>query len=69
MAEYKKISLQLAKFYNVDEGTFSGADDILMRLLLKRKRIIHKAQNKEEVFRQIIKHRFKECGNHKYTLV
>ena len=69
MAEYKKISLQLAKFYNVDEGTFSGADDILMRLLLKRKRIIHKAQNKEEVFRQIIKQRFEECGNLKYTLV
>lgn len=69
MAEYKKISLQLAKFYNVDEDTFSGADDILMRLLLKRKRIIHKAQNKEEVFRQIIKQRFEECGNFKYTLV
>lgn len=69
MAEYKKISLQLAKSYNVDEDTFSGADDILMRLLLKRKRIIHKAQNKEEVFRQIIKQRFEECGNLKYTLV
>lgn len=69
MAKYKKISLQLAKFYNVDEDTFSGADDILMRLLLKRKRIIHKAQNKEEVFRQIIKQRFEECGNLKYTLV
>lgn len=69
MAEYKKISLQLAKFYNADEGTFSSADDILMRLLLKRKRIIHKAQNKEEVFRQIIKQRFEECGNLKYTLV
>lgn len=69
MAEYKKISLQLAKFYNADEGTFSGADDILMRLLLKRKRIIHKAQNKEKVFRQIIKQRFEECGNLKYTLV
>ena len=35
MAEYKKISLQLAKFYNIDEGSFSGVDDILMRLLLK----------------------------------
>ena len=69
MAEYKKISLQLVKFYNIDEGAFSGADDILMRLLLKRKRIIHKAQNKEEVFRQIVKQRFEECGNLKYTLV
>lgn len=69
MAEYKKISLQLAKFYNIDEGSFSGADDILMRLLLKRKRIIHKAQNKEDVFRQIVRQRFKEQGNLKYTLV
>lgn len=69
MAEYKKISLQLAKFYNIDEGSFSGADDILMRLLLKRKRIIHKAQNKEEVFRQIVKQRYEEQGNLKYTLV
>ena len=69
MTEYKKISLQLAKFYNIDDGTFSGADDILMRLLLKRKRIIHKARNKEEVFRQIVKQRFEECGSLKYTLV
>lgn len=69
MAEYKKISLQLAKFYNIDENSFSDANDILMRLLLKRKRIIHKAHNKEEVFRQIIQQHFKECGNLKYTLV
>lgn len=69
MAEYEKISLQLAKFYNIDENSFSDANDILMRLLLKRKRIIHKAHNKEEVFRQIIHQRFKECGNLKYTLV
>lgn len=69
MSEYKKISLQLAKFYNVNENSFSCADDILMRLLLKRKRIIHKAHNKEEVFRQIVQQRFEECGNLKYTLV
>lgn len=69
MTEYRNISLQLTKFYNIDEGSFSGADDILMRLLLKRKRIIHKAQNKEEVFRQIVKQRFEERGNLKYTLV
>lgn len=69
MAEYKKISLQLAKFYNIDDGTFSGEDDILMRLLLKRKRIIHKASNKEDVFRKIVKQRFEEHENLKYTLV
>lgn len=69
MSEYKKISLQLAKFYNINENSFSCADDILMRLLLKRKRIIHKAHNKEKVFRQIVQQRFDECGNLKYTLV
>lgn len=42
MAEYMRISLQLAKFYNTDSESFPKSDDILMRLLLKRKRIIHK---------------------------
>lgn len=69
MAEYKKISLQLAKFYNIKESSFTCSNDILMRLLLKRKRIIHKAHNKEDVFRQIVQQRFEECGNLKYTLV
>ena len=69
MSEYKKISLQLVKFYNLEEGSFSGADDILMRLLLKRKRIIHKAKNKEDVFCKIVRQRYEEYGNLKYTLV
>lgn len=69
MSEYKKISSQLVKFYNLEEGSFSGADDILMRLLLKRKRIIHKAKNKEAVFCNIVRQRYEEYGNLKYTLV
>lgn len=69
MAEYRKISLQLVKFYNVDESSFGDVDDILMRLLLKRKRIIHKAQNKLVVFQNIIRQRYEERGNLKYTLV
>ena len=44
MAEYMRISLQLAKFFNTDSESFPMSDDILMRLLLKRKRIIHKAK-------------------------
>ena len=40
-----------------------------MRLLLKRKRIIHKAENKEEIFRAIIEERYRKKGNLKYTLV
>lgn len=69
MAEYMKISLQLAKFYNYGSETFPGSGDILMALLLKRKRIVHKAANKEAVFRSILEERFAEKGNLKYTLV
>ena len=36
---------------------------------LKRKRIIHKAKEKEQVFQQIIQQRYEEKGNLKYTLV
>ena len=40
-----------------------------MRLLLKRKRIIHKAANKKEAFREIITKRWQEKGNLKYSLI
>ena len=66
MDEYLRISRQLCKFFNKDSGGFNSSEDILMRLLLKRKRIIHKAANKEDVFRQIME---KQKGNLKYTLV
>jgi len=69
MEEYIRISRQLCKFYNKDEGGFSSSDDILMRLLLKRKRIIHKAVNKEEIFSSIMEQRYREKGNLKYSLV
>jgi len=69
MAEYMRISLQLAKFYNMEKESFPKGDDILMRLLLKRKRIIHKAKEKEQIFQQIIQERYAERGNLKYTLV
>ena len=69
MSEYIKISGQLAKFYNYDKGTFPKSGEILMRLLLKRKRIVHKAKNKEDIFRNIVQDRYAEKGNLKYTLV
>lgn len=69
MTEYIKISVQLSKFFNYDKNSFPQSDDILMRLLLKRKRIIHKARNKESIFREILENRYKEKGNLKYTLV
>lgn len=69
MKEYMKISLQLVKFYNYDSDSFPGSNDILMALLLKRKRIIHKATNKESVFKSILEDRFQQTGSLKYTLV
>lgn len=69
MAEYMRISLQLAKFFNQEKESFPKGDDILMRLLLKRKRIVHKAQEKEVIFQQIVQERYTEKGNLKYTLV
>jgi superfamily II DNA or RNA helicase len=67
--QYMDISLKLAKMFNSEKGAFSKDDDILMRLLLKRKRIIHKAANKIGIFEQILKDRYEEKGNLKYTLV
>lgn len=69
MQEYIKISRQLSKFFNYEKDGFTSSDDILMRLLLKRKRIIHKAVNKESIFRSIMEKRYEEKGNLKYTLV
>ena len=69
MSEYMDISKKLAKMFNYDSNTFPGGDEILMALLLKRKRIIHKAANKEAIFKNILEERYKEKGNLKYTLV
>lgn len=38
-------------------------------LLLARKRIVHKATNKLKAFEDIIKKRYKEKGNLKYSLI
>lgn len=69
MAEYMEISRKLAKMYSSSKKDFKKGDDILKILLLKRKRIIQKAINKEEAFRQIVNGRYTEKGNLKYTLV
>lgn len=69
MEEYVKISLRLAKMFNFSKERFDKNDDILTMLLIKRKRIIHKAFNKLDVFKEIVSHRLEEKGNLKYTLV
>ena len=69
MEEYAKISARLAKMYNFSKETFDKDNDILTMLLIKRKRIIHKASKKMGVFKEILQDRIAEKGDLRYTLV
>lgn len=69
MSEYVVLSEKISKYFNYSTCLFEDQDDILKRLLLARKRIIHKAENKLPLFKDIIRKRFEEKGNLKYTLV
>lgn len=69
MSEYLEISKKLAPMFNYGTGTFSKEDHVLTALLLKRKRILHKAANKIGVFRDILNEQYSKQGNLKYTLV
>lgn len=68
MREYNELSVKLAKMYVVESDRFKN-DDMLIALLLKRKRIIHKAGGKKTAFSQILKERLKTNGSLKYSLV
>ena len=69
MEEYTKISNRLAKMYNFSKGLFDKDNDILTMLLIKRKRIIHKASKKMGVFKCILQERIAQKGDLRYTLV
>lgn len=69
MEKYIELSEKISKYFNYSTESFTSKDEILKRLLLARKRIIHKAKNKIEVFKEIIQERFKDKGNLNYTLV
>lgn len=68
MNEYSRLTKRIVKYYNFENGKFKD-DSILTALLLARKRIIHKATNKVEVFRSIIEQHYADHGNLNYTLV
>jgi superfamily II DNA or RNA helicase len=68
LEEYQKITLQIVKYFDSTTGKFRDAKKAEM-LLLKRKRIIHKAANKLEAFKQIIAEEFDKKGDLKYTFV
>lgn len=67
--KYVELSLKISKYFNFNTNSFDKKDDILMSMLLARKRIVHKAANKLMVFNQIINERYQKKGNLKYSLV
>lgn len=66
MAQYIELSKKIAKIINRED---EDSQEILKRLLLKRKQIIHKAENKKRIFEQILKEHIEKTGSLKYTLV
>ena len=69
MDAYVELSERIAKYFNYDKEVFEHIDEKLKMMLLARKRIVHKAARKLDIFRGIIQKRFEEKGNLKYSLV
>ena len=65
---YVAISKRLMKMFDFKKGEFKKSD-LAEKLLLARKRIIHKAANKLEATCSILQQHFEEKGNLKYTFV
>ena len=59
LEEYIELSKKLLKFFDFEKGVFKN-DPIVEMLLLKRKNIIHKANNKISCFKNILKELEKE---------
>ena len=66
MVQYIELSKKIAKIINREDD---DSCEILKRLLLKRKQIIHKAENKKGIFEDILKEHREKTGSLKYTLV
>jgi len=68
LKQYIKISKQLLNFLDPKTGKYKECDEV-EKLLLKRKRIIHKASNKIFKFKEILQSEYKTKKSLKYTLV
>lgn len=68
MNEYFEISIQISRLsrFGIDDPKIRGR---IERLLLKRKRIIHKAENKLGKALEILKKLYADKGNLKYTFI
>ena len=69
MDAYVELSERIVKYFNYDKEVFEYIDEKLKMMLLARKRIVHKAARKLDIFRSIIQKRFEEKGNLKYSLI
>lgn len=68
LKEYSKISKKLLAYIDPETNGYKKLPEV-ERLLLARKRIIHKAVGKKDAFKSILKEAFEERKNLKYTLV
>lgn len=68
LEEYAEITKKLARLFGSNGEGFEN-HEIAERLLLKRKRIIHKAENKLPKVLEILQRRYEAEGNLKYTFV
>jgi superfamily II DNA or RNA helicase len=66
--EYVVISKKLSRIFDGKSGEFKDKD-LAQMLLMKRKRIIHKASSKLSITKSILEERFKAEGNLRYTFV
>jgi len=70
MEKYKELSLQLLRMglFDKETGSFRSTPEIEKKLL-ERKRIIHKAANKLDAFKTILRSEFDKRKSLKYTLI
>jgi superfamily II DNA or RNA helicase len=68
LEEYAEISKKLSRLFSAKTGGFTN-EDLAQMLLMKRKRIIHKAENKLALTRRILEEQFREQGNLRYTFI
>ena len=70
MNKYKKLTAQLVRMGCMDESNFDSSRKEKCKMKkLERKRIIHKASNKLNVYKEILENEFSKRGNLKYTLI
>ena len=67
-SEYHELTKKLSKYFAYSQNN-SDMSEIAQTLLLKRKRIIHKAENKLKKTVEILKEEFEKRGNLNYTFI